>query len=205
MSTGGGSTIDVARELRDVRTPVATVYGGDFERFDALWTTQLAALQSKFGAAIVEMRRAPAWPTDVPIIYVAPERVVEVLQFAKSDPAFQYEFLSDLTATDESPEEFRFEVVYQLLSFQSGSRLRFKVRLREGQEVPTVISVWPGANWAEREVWDMFGVRFSGHPDLRRILMDERWVGHPLRKDYPLRGYQVFTTAEPVNPSLLED
>ena len=112
----------------------------------------------------------------------------------KSEPGFEYGFLSDLTATDEEIAP-RFEMVYNLFSTRHKWRIRLKVRVREDEEVPTAIPVWPGANWAEREVWDMYGIRFKGHPDLRRILMDERWEGHPLRKDYPLRGYQIFTDA----------
>ncbi|MBY0469903.1 NADH-quinone oxidoreductase subunit C [bacterium] len=146
-----------------------------------------------------------AFATDVPIVYVKAEKIVEVLSFVKTDPDFVYDLLSDLTAIDEMPAEPRFEVVYNLFSYSKPCRMRFKVRVSEGQDVPTLTGVWKGANWAEREVFDMFGIKFRGHPDLRRILMDVRWEGHPLRKDYPLRGYQIFPTAMPVDPTLLED
>ncbi|MGH7371900.1 MAG: NADH-quinone oxidoreductase subunit C, partial [Candidatus Methylomirabilales bacterium] len=82
--------------------------------------------------------------------------------------------------------EPRFEVVYNLYSISRADRIRVKVRVLDGTEVPSVTGVWPTANWHEREVFDMFGIRFAGHPDLRRILMPEDWEGHPLRKDYPV-------------------
>jgi NADH-quinone oxidoreductase subunit C len=191
-------------DIRDVRDPIATNYGDHAQRFAETWTSQIEALKAKFGQAIEEVRTAPSYPTDMPIIYVRRDSLIEVLAHAKSDPAFDYGFLSDLTATDEQAEP-RFEVVYQLYSMSRHNRIRFKVRVPENVDVPTLTGLWAGANWPEREVWDMFGIKFRGHPDLRRILMDERWVGHPLRKDYPLRGYQVFSTAEPVHPELLED
>jgi NADH/F420H2 dehydrogenase subunit C len=112
-------------------------------------------------------------------------------------------FFTDITATDEEAD-LRFEVIYNLFSTQHHWRIRVKVRVEESEDVPSAVSVWKGANWAEREIFDMFGVRFKDHPNLRRILMDQRWVGHPLRKDYPLKGYQIFTDAEAVDPSLLD-
>jgi NADH-quinone oxidoreductase subunit C len=83
-------------------------------------------------------------------------------------------------------------------------RIRVKTRVPEGQDVATASGLWKGADWAEREVYDMFGIKFRGHPDLRRILMDERWVGHPLRKDYPLKGYQLFPEPENIHRELLD-
>jgi NADH-quinone oxidoreductase subunit C len=188
----------------DIRTPVPTIYGDWPQKFGPTWKEQVAQLQAKFGQAIEEVRMPVEYPTDVPIVYVARAKIVEVLRFVKEEPGFEYEFLSDITATDESPAELRFEVVYNLFALNRGPRLRLKVRVAEGEPVPTATGVWKAANWAEREVWDMFGVKFEGHPDLRRILMDERWQGHPLRKDYPLRGYQVFTDPMPARPELLE-
>lgn len=87
---------------------------------------------------------------------------------------------------------------------ESKCRVRVKVKIAENEKFNTLIPLWEGANWAEREIYDMFGIHFEGHPDLRRILMDMRWEGHPLRKDYPLRGYQVFLTPEPLDPELLK-
>jgi len=187
----------------DIRKLVPTNDGDWLKRFGETWKSQVTALKAKFGAAIQEVRMPPDYPTDVPIVYVSKEAVIAVLQYLKSDPACDYQFLSDLTATDEEIEP-RFEVVYNLFSPAKRWRIRVKTRLRENEECPTLIPVWEGANWAEREVWDMFGIKFTGHPDLRRILMDERWKGHPLRKDYPLRGYQVFTESLPPNPALLD-
>lgn len=187
----------------DIRTPIPTNGGDWLAKFGEGWKAQVDTLKQKFGAKIVEVRMPPDYPTDVPIVYVEKDAIVEILTFVKKESGFEYGFLSDITATDEEVEP-RFEVVYNLFSHSRKWRIRFKVRAREGEEVPTLTGVWTGADWAEREVFDMFGVRFAGHPDLRRILMDERWVGHPLRKDYPLRGYQVFTEPEDIETRLLE-
>jgi NADH-quinone oxidoreductase subunit C len=192
----------------DIRTQIST-HGADWiAKYGETWKTQLVQLREKFGAAIETSHFPGEYPTDVPIVYVQKESIVSVLRFVKSAPGFDYGFLADITATDEkdsgADSDPRFEVVYNLMSPASFARIRFKVRVAEGAEVPTAIGVWAGANWAEREVWDMFGVRFAGHPNLRRILMDERWEGHPLRKDYPLKGYQLFTEPSQIHPEAME-
>jgi NADH-quinone oxidoreductase subunit C len=185
----------------NIQKPVATIYGDHVARFSETWKAHIEALRSKFGDAIEDTRFPGQHPCDVPIVYVHAGAIADVLRFLKDE--LEYAFLSDITATDEQPEEPRFEVVYNLYALRK-QRLRLKVRVAEGAAVPTACDVWPAANWAEREVWDMFGIRFTGHPDLRRILMDERWQGHPLRKDYPLRGYQIFTEPEQINEELLK-
>src|SRR5207248_4851712 len=98
-----------------------------------------------------------------------------------------YNYLSDLTAVDWLDRRPRFDVVYHLLSLTDFVRFRLKLQTDEGEAVPTVTPLWGAANWAEREVWDLFGIEFAGHPDLRRILMPEDWEGYPLRKDYPVQ------------------
>ena len=109
------------------------------------------------------------------------------LETLRDHPETRFEMLSDLTAVDYLGRTPRFEVIYQLYSLTLNHRLRVKVPVpEEDAVVPSAVGVWQGANWAEREVWDMFGIRFSGHPDLRRILMYPEFEGHPLRKDYPL-------------------
>jgi NADH-quinone oxidoreductase subunit C len=187
----------------DIRTPIQNAGEDWVAKFGETWKSQVAAARAKFGDAIEEVRMPVDYPTDVPILYVKKESVVALLQHLKTDSLCDYNFLSDLTATDEEVEP-RFEVVYNLFSQAKRHRIRVKTRVREGEECPTAISVWTGANWQEREVWDMFGIKFSGHPDLRRILMDNRWEGHPLRKDYPLRGYQVFSEPMDADPKLLD-
>ena len=109
----------------------------------------------------------------------------------RDDPTLQFNFLADITGVDWYPNEPRFEVVYHLLSIPRHTRLRLKVRLAgDDPSLESITSVWPSANFFEREVYDLFGVRFSGHPNLRRIMMPEDWEGHPLRKDYPVEGYR---------------
>lgn len=188
----------------NVQTPIATVYGDHILRFKDLWDQQIQLLKEKYGEKIAEVLQPHSYPTDVPVIFIKKDSIIDVLGFLKEDPAFSYNFLSDITATDEYPHEPRFVIVYNLFSHKNLNRIRIKVCLKDGEDHPTSEGIWPGANWAEREVWDMFGIKFSGHSDLRRILMDERWQGHPLRKDYALRGYQVFPTPEKIHKELLE-
>ncbi|MGA2690524.1 MAG: NADH-quinone oxidoreductase subunit C [Candidatus Korobacteraceae bacterium] len=109
----------------------------------------------------------------------------------KTDPQLQYNALADITCVDWYPREPRFEVVCQLFSIPNKKYLRLKVKLLgEDANIDSLTPIWPGANFFEREVFDLFGVRFDGHPDLTRIMMPENWEGHPLRKDYPVEGYR---------------
>lgn len=117
---------------------------------------------------------------------VMKESLVAVCQFLKSDEGGAYTYLVDETAVDYPKREKRFEVIYNLYSFKRNDRLRLKVLASASEKIPTVAGVWPTANWLEREVFDMFGVEYEGHPDLRRILLPEEWEGHPLRKDYDI-------------------
>ena len=137
------------------------------------------ALQGQFGDAIREVVHFRGEVTAV----VNRERIVDVACFCRDD--LGYDFLSDVSCTDWLDQSPRFDVVYHLNSMQHWNRFRLKVQVDENQSVPTVIPVWGAANWAEREVWDLFGVEFDGHPELQRLLMPEGWIGHPLRKDFP--------------------
>ncbi|MBZ5645879.1 MAG: NADH-quinone oxidoreductase subunit C [Acidobacteriia bacterium] len=124
-------------------------------------------------------------------IYIDRAFIREATTVLKDDPGLKFDFLSDLSCVDWHPNEPRFEVAYHLLSMQRKERLRLKVKLAgDDASVESLTSVWPGANSFEREVWDLFGVRFLGHPNLSRIMMPENWEGHPLRKDYPVEGYR---------------
>lgn len=134
-------------------------------------------------------------------IEIAKDRILEVARFIKGAP-LAYVLLSDVTCADFPEYPGRFRVAYHLYSLETGSRLRLRVWAGPdeeggpGPEVDSVVSVWATANWHEREVYDMFGVRFRNHPDLARILMPLDWEGHPLRRDYPLGGEEVqFTDA----------
>ena len=119
------------------------------------------------------------------------EHLRRACEFLAGDPGLQFTFLSDITALDRFPIEPRFELNYHLLSLQRRERIRLKVRVSgDDPVVPSVTSIWPAANWHEREAFDLMGVRFEGHPDLTRILMPDDWEGYPLRKDYPVEGYR---------------
>lgn len=126
-------------------------------------------------------------------IILEPASLVEVCSFLQKD--LQYTFLETITAVDWPERVPRFDVVYQLLSIPHQCFLRLKVRVGQRKEkypvVPSVTGIWPGANWYEREVYDLFGLIFEGHPDLRRLLMPHDWTTHPLRKDYPLSGFDL--------------
>jgi NADH-quinone oxidoreductase subunit C len=121
---------------------------------------------------------------------IAPAKIVSICGFLKYDQ--QFVRLSSVTGVDRYPAEPRFEVVYHLHSIERKQRLRLKCRLSgEAPQIESVTSVWRSANWYERETWDLFGIRFLGHPDLKRIMLPEDWEGHPLRKDYPVTGSRV--------------
>jgi NADH-quinone oxidoreductase subunit C len=127
-------------------------------------------------------------------VFVDKERIAEVCRFLKDDPALDFNVAPYVTAVDYLGQEPRFEVVYNCLSTSKKWRVRLRVRVPEGDAVlPSVTGVWRGVDWFERYCWDMYGLRFTGHPDLRRLFMYDEFVGHPLRKDYPLRGRQPLT------------
>ncbi|MBI2540530.1 MAG: NADH-quinone oxidoreductase subunit C [Deltaproteobacteria bacterium] len=148
----------------------------------------ISYLRARLGGKILDSH---AFRGDDTIV-VAREELREIFRFLKEDPQIDLSFLTDITAVDylgrKSP---RFEVVYHLYSLKAGHRLRVKVPVpQEDPAVDSLVPLWKGANWLEREVWDMFGIRFRGHPDLRRVLLYEEFEGHPLRKDYPVNQRQ---------------
>lgn len=122
-------------------------------------------------------------------IVTTAKHLSRVMAFLHDDSHCLFKVLVDVTAVDYPEREERFEVVYNLLSVKQNQRIRVKIPAAEDTPVPSVVGVWPAANWFEREVWDMYGIFFSGHPDLRRILTDYGFDGHPQRKDFPLTGY----------------
>jgi NADH-quinone oxidoreductase subunit C len=147
--------------------------------------TLVASLQ----AAVPEAQIEQAPSIDLQTTVYVPRDAVPALALALRDrPEFAFTFLAELTAVDYWPKEPRYEVVYVVVSIANRLRLRVKVRLpADDPHIATVCDVWPAANWLEREVWDLFGIAFDGHPDPRRLLMPEDWQGYPLRKDYPVQ------------------
>jgi len=124
-------------------------------------------------------------------LWIPAERLRGVAELLRDDPQLSFKYLSDLTAMDHYPLEPRFETVYHLNSIEHNQRLRLKVRLPgDDPRVDSMVPVWPGANAFEREVFDLFGIYFAGHPYMVRILLPDDWEGHPLRKDYPTEGYR---------------
>lgn len=152
--------------------------------------TQL--FQDKFQAVIKEARCEEGHL----ILEVNPGDLVAVLQFAKSNPLCPFDLLLDICGVDYLPENPRFAVVYHLYSLVHNERLRLKVRVEaKNPVVASVINLWPAADWFEREVFDMYGICFDGHPNLKRLLMWEEFEGHPLRKDYPIARRQPIPTS----------
>ncbi len=152
----------------------------------------LARLRAQLGERVLETHGFRGDHT----VVVSREALVDALAVCRDGPELAFDLLVDLTAVDylkfpgreDGP---RFEVVYHLYSTEHNHRVRLKVRVEQDDpRVPTAAGLWPIANWLEREVWDMFGIRFEGHPDLRRLLLYEEFVGHPLRKDYPMNRRQ---------------
>jgi NADH-quinone oxidoreductase subunit C len=148
----------------------------------------LNAVQAKFPDAVVSSHSHRGDDT----LVIKREHLVEVCTFLRDDPGLDFKMPIDVCGVDYlGHREHRFEVVYHLLSLTHRKRVRLKVELSEDDcTVPSVIGVWRGVDWFEREAWDMYGIRFEGHPYLKRILLYEEFEGHPLRKDYPQRGYQ---------------
>ena len=136
---------------------------------------------------------------DFATVYVPVEHIVATCQALRD--SLKFEVLVEVTCADYLPRAPRYEVVYHLLSVSKKLRLRLKVRVTADGTVPTVQSVYPGAGWLEREVWDMFGIVFDGHNDLRRLLMPEDWEGHPQRKDYPVQIQKAAQTYAPLEVS----
>ena len=120
---------------------------------------------------------------------VVPNRILGLTEFLRSDSSCRFSSLVDITAVDHPERAARFDVVYHFLSMYQNHRIRLKMQVREDDVVASIHSVHPSANWFEREIFDMFGILFSGHPDLRRILTDYGFRGHPMRKDFPTTGY----------------
>jgi len=129
-------------------------------------------------------------------IYVSGGHVIDLLRALRERPDLDFDFLAELTAADFWPRDPRFELVYILVSTRRAARVRVKVKLGADARVPTATGIWPAANWLEREVWDLFGIVFDGHPDPRRLLMPEDWDGFPLRKDYPVQIKKAVVTTE---------
>ena len=146
-------------------------------------STTLTRLQERFPEEILGVHSRLGEDTAV----LKPEALTRAARFLKQDSGLRFDFLMDLTAVDHWKRKPRFELVYHLYSRSNNARLRLKSPLGGASpEAPSLTSVWPAADWYEREVFDMFGIRFRGHPDLRRILMYPEFQGHPLRKDYPI-------------------
>lgn len=136
--------------------------------------------RARFGEAI----REAAIDRKQAILTVAPEQLLEIARYTRDDERF--DLLTDLTAVDWPKREKRFDVVLIVYSFAKLERLRIKAQVGDGEPAPSVVSVWPTADWLEREVYDMFGIPFAGHPNLKRLLLPEEWEGFPLRKDYDI-------------------
>ena len=147
-------------------------------------------LKARFGDAVTGVVEFRGETT----IHVRPDAMAEVCVFLRDDEAADYDFLSDLSAADVWPDEPRFQINYHLYSMTRNTRLRLKASVRDGQSLPSVAGVWPAANWFERETYDLFGVKFDNHPDLRRLLLPDDYLGHPLRRDAPLVVEEVEFT-----------
>lgn len=144
-------------------------------------------LRDLFPEEIIEINRFGGQVS----VTIRKEKIKEILQYVKEHQGFNH--LQDLCGVDYYPEKPRFEVVYNLYSIWRRLHIRIKAKVSEEEsEIDSVTELWSGANWHERECFDMFGIVFKGHPDLRRILMPEDWDGHPLKKDYPLRGKELW-------------
>jgi NADH-quinone oxidoreductase subunit C len=151
--------------------------------------TELTAIEEAAKSAAGDALKHAAIAHDEVTIVVARDQIANVLTKLRDDPKCQFEVLIDICGVDYPEREERFDVVYHLLSPRLNQRLRVKISTAEATPVASVNDIFPAANWYEREAYDLYGIRFTGHPDLRRILTDYGFQGHPLRKDFPLTGY----------------
>jgi NADH-quinone oxidoreductase subunit C len=148
--------------------------------------TEVSRIRAGHGDAIISVEERPE--VGMYWINVRPRSIVAVAKLLRDDKSLDYKLLCDLTCVDRPETAQRFNLVYNLYSVTRNKRIFLRVRVAEGEAAPTVSGVFPSADWAEREVYDLFGVIFEGHPDLRRIVLPDEWQGHPLRKDYPTVG-----------------
>ncbi len=162
----------------------------------------VGALEKRFGEAILRTYqfRGDQW------VVISTTALPDILTYLRDTHEFQMNFLSDIAGVDMlGRSNPRFEIIYNLYSMVNFQRVFVKVAVDEGQAVPTATAIFPGANFPEREIYDMFGVEFTGHPDLARILMPDDWVGYPLRKDFPLGGEEVEFARDTHGPSIAEE
>ena len=122
--------------------------------------------------------------------------IIEVIKFLKLDDRFKFKQLIDIAAIDYPNDEKRFELVYLLLSIENNIRVKISIKFELNEKIPSIVKIFPSANWMEREIFDMYGIKFTNHPDLRRILTDYNFKGHPLRKDFPLTGFNEVRYSE---------
>ena len=130
------------------------------------------------------------------LIKTSASEILDVLKFLKLDNRFKFKQLIDIAAIDYPNEEKRFELVYLLLSIEKNLRIKVSIKLEANEKTPSIVKIFPSANWMEREIFDMYGIKFTNHPDLRRILTDYNFKGHPLRKDFPLTGFNEVRYSE---------
>jgi NADH-quinone oxidoreductase subunit C len=169
--------------------------------FKGSYTPPAAGVDPEQNPAVIKLREAmPGAIEEVSAfrdqvsVRVFKEHLLEVCTFLRDTPGLEYDFLTDLTAVDYPSRARRFDVVIHLYSMSQNHMLRVKAAVGDGETIDSVSGIWKAANWEERETFDMFGIVFAGHPDLRRILLAEDWEGYPLRKDYPLLGYGTYTS-----------
>ena len=153
---------------------------------DAKETLVISRVRARFGASVLDSSVERGEIT----LRVDKSALLNICRFLKDEADLQINYVADICGADYHPETPRFEVVYNLVGITRKIRIRLKVRLSDGESVDSMTGVWHGADWPEREAYDMYGIIFDGHPDLKRIYMPNDWEGFPLRKDYPLKGYK---------------
>ena len=186
---------DAMSELRKAPRPPTGKLMAPVVAEDSKWKDKAVPLH-QYGQYVMSclpkfVQQYSVWKDEL-CIYITPTGVIPVFTWLKNHTAAEYTMVADITAVDFPTKNYRFEVVYNLLSVRHNSRIRVKTYADEATPVPSITSLYEGANWYEREVYDLFGVFFTGHPDLRRIMTDYGFDGHPLRKDFPLTGRYAF-------------